>query len=188
MEPGKKIAMYARLLDVLFVDDRDGWTNKFTHLCKNWCYKKQCFFGTMCSYAHGFHELRPRVVTKRFKTMDCCNANCPYGKYCGYVHGELEYTVSADMKVLHNPNENSDIFHVLKNCGNEILVFTFSSLMRGAHTARFTEICLTVVQYLPGVERIYSCDERRSKVSLTHLALPVPNTPQAEGFENSHHR
>ena len=54
-------------------------------MCKNW-QKGKCNFGKKCAFAHGFEELRAKVVSKNFRTKDCKNYSqfgyCKYGERC----------------------------------------------------------------------------------------------------------
>ena len=60
-----------------------------TEMCKNW-QKGKCNFGKKCAFAHGFEELRAKVVSKNFRTKDCKNYSqfgyCKYGERCQFRH------------------------------------------------------------------------------------------------------
>eukprot|EP01017_Pseudomicrothorax_dubius_P033964 TRINITY_DN4601_c0_g1_i5.p1 TRINITY_DN4601_c0_g1~~TRINITY_DN4601_c0_g1_i5.p1 ORF type:complete len:142 (+),score=14.11 TRINITY_DN4601_c0_g1_i5:65-490(+) len=62
-----------------------------TELCKNWEYKRKCEWGDKCSYAHGFHELKPKVhLHQNYRTKLCKqfheDGHCQYGYRCQFVH------------------------------------------------------------------------------------------------------
>lgn len=68
---------------------------KKTELCKNYQLTGMCKFGDTCSFAHGEHELAPKMhLHTKFKTRPCQKffreGYCSYGIRCQYVHDEIK--------------------------------------------------------------------------------------------------
>ena len=61
-----------------------------TEICSRWN-KGYCGYGSKCQFAHGAHELKPRVRPRGYKTELCqkfvaTGGHCPYGKRCLFIH------------------------------------------------------------------------------------------------------
>lgn len=73
-------------------DSNSELKQKFkTELCKNFDETGNCKFGSRCRFAHGAHEIQPKVYAGiQYKTKMCDKfyrqGYCPYGHRCLYKH------------------------------------------------------------------------------------------------------
>jgi len=70
---------------------RDYKIKKKTELCSSWKSTGNCKYGISCAFAHGEHELQPKVhVPSMYKTKLCHQFHfqnyCPYGHRCQFIH------------------------------------------------------------------------------------------------------
>lgn len=66
-----------------------------TEICKTYSLGLVCPYGEKCSFAHGAHELRGKLlVPPRYKTVRCRDFHhegfCQYGPRCQFIHKGLE--------------------------------------------------------------------------------------------------
>jgi hypothetical protein len=65
-----------------------------TELCKHWEKESACPYGDKCQFAHGRHQLRFVVRSKKYKTKRCktfwSTGHCPYGSRCCFLHDPEE--------------------------------------------------------------------------------------------------
>jgi len=95
---------------------RNFQVKKKTELCKTFLLGLTCQYGSKCSFAHGYDELRGKVfVPNNYKTIKCKQFHelgfCNYGPRCQFVHKtpsqEQNPTVSIQYKGVYEGMLNS---------------------------------------------------------------------------------
>jgi len=91
------------------------WLKYKTQLCRHWEMTRECSLGSMCSFAHGMHELRKisdpmpayfpgrnnvGALFSNYKTQICRNfqetGSCKFENYCCYAHGKEQLRSLTD--------------------------------------------------------------------------------------------
>lgn len=91
--------MRKRFYSEAIKDPNEEDINYKTEMCKNFLFKGECGYGSLCRFAHGDNELRFKPLQNElYKTKLCkqwqLNNFCPYGYRCQYRH-----TVSYNKKL-----------------------------------------------------------------------------------------
>ncbi|KAA6427010.1 MAG: zinc finger protein [Trebouxia sp. A1-2] len=80
-----------------------------TEMCRGWEATGRCRYGSKCQFAHGDHELQPRMRHPKYKTEICRTfahtGCCRYGKRCRFIHPET----STDGCFLQHMSSQADI-------------------------------------------------------------------------------
>ena len=68
-----------------------------TTMCRSWSTHGSCPYGTQCQFAHGRHELRPTVATRRVCRQFLKHNVCSFGHVCKFSH---DPTVKSSVQTL----------------------------------------------------------------------------------------
>jgi len=104
---------------------------KKTEMCKNWVLFGDCFYKDNCSFAHGEHELRNKLLlqnndNQKYKTKPCRTfiekSFCPFGNRCQYTHEVSQHRLLT-YKALNLKLANGIMIEAMKK-ENEVMEFS----------------------------------------------------------------
>ncbi|KAK7060692.1 hypothetical protein SK128_017192 [Halocaridina rubra] len=94
-----------------------------TELCRAYDEGVTCKFGSACTFAHGFSELRPVPRHPKYKTDQCRTFHsvgyCSYGVRCHFIHNPEEAFGISPTHAYVMRNRRNDIAKILSQASGE---------------------------------------------------------------------